>query len=222
MRGPTAWAIVGSVVTGPDLHEEHVLDDGTPVTLRNIRPSDAAELRRGFERLSPGSRYRRFLASRNTLSDETLRYLTCVDGHDHGAIVAITRAADGTEVGLGIARFIRMADDPEVAEAALTVIDDAQGKGLGRILALALARAASAQGIARFRGEILAANEPVQQLLDEAGAVVRPSGDGSLVFDVELDPPEPQRLEHTARRLLRAAASQVLGLFRGLGGSHEP
>jgi GNAT superfamily N-acetyltransferase len=203
--------------TPPELHEEHVLDDGTPVVLRMVRPSDATELRHGFERLSPSSRYRRFLASRSSLSDETLRYLTCVDGHDHVAIVALTHGPDGAEVGLGIARFIRI--EPEVAEAALTVIDDAQGKGLGRILALALARAAVAHGIHRFRGEILATNQPVQQLLEEAGAVVRPSGEGSLVFDVELNPPEPHRLELTARRLLRAAASQVLGLFRGLTGA---
>ena len=202
--------------TGSAFHEEHVLDDGTPVTLRNIRPSDAAELKRGFERLSPSSRYRRFLASRTTLSDETLHYLTCVDGHDHAAIVALTHGPDGAEIGLGIGRFIRMHDDPEVAEAALTVIDEAQGKGLGRILALALARAAVEQGVKRFRGELLAANEPVQQLLHEAGAIVHPSSDGSLVFDVELSFHEPQKLERTARGLLRAAASQVLGLFRGL------
>ena len=149
--------------TPSELHEEHVLDDGTPVVLRMVRPSDAIELKHGFERLSPSSRYRRFLATRSTLSDETLRYLTCVDGHDHVAIVALTHAPDGADVGLGIARFIRI--EPEVAEAALTVIDDAQGKGLGRILALALARAAVARGIRRFRGEILATNQPVQQLL---------------------------------------------------------
>ena len=204
--------------TPTELQEEHVLDDGTPVVLRAIRPDDAAELRRGFERLSPSSRYRRFLATRDTLSDDTLDYLTRVDGRDHAAIVALTRGPDGADVGLGIARFIRMPDEPEVAEAALTVIDDAQGKGLGRLLALALARAAVAQGIRRFRGEILATNQPVQQLLVEAGAVVKPSDDGALVFDVVLDPPEPQHLERTARQLLRAAASQLLGLFRGLTG----
>ena len=100
------------MLNGPDAQEEHVLDDGTHVSLRKIRPGDAAELRRGFDRLSPSSRYRRFLASRNTLSDETLRYLTCVDGHDHVAIVAVGHGDDGTEVGLGIARFIRLPEDP--------------------------------------------------------------------------------------------------------------
>ena len=49
--------------TGPDFHEEHVLADGTRVILRHVRPEDAGEVRRGLERLSPQSRYRRFLSA---------------------------------------------------------------------------------------------------------------------------------------------------------------
>lgn len=210
------------MLTGPGFHEDHVLDDGTPVTLRHIRPDDAAELRRGFDRLSPSSRYRRFMGGMHSLSDETLRYLTCVDCRDHVAIVAVTRAPGAeAETGLGIARFIRTADDPTVAEAAITVIDDVQGKGLGRILGITLARAALERGVRRFRGEILANNEPVRQLLDEVGGIVRRSDDASLVFDIELGPAESpdarHRFDTVARRLLRAASSHLVGLIRGLG-----
>jgi GNAT superfamily N-acetyltransferase len=213
--------------TGPDFHETHVLDDGTPVTLRHVRPDDAAELRRGFERLSPSSRYRRFLSAVNALSDEAVRYLTCVDGHDHVALVAVTRAPGSDhETGLGIARFIRAPEDPAVAEAAITVVDDAQGKGLGRILGMALARAALERNVRRFRGEILADNEPVRQLLDEVGAVVQPSSNGSVVFEVDLGPAESHapggRSEIIARRMLRAAASFLAGLIRGLAPGEPP
>ncbi|HET9992621.1 MAG TPA: GNAT family N-acetyltransferase [Kofleriaceae bacterium] len=189
--------------TGSEFLEHYRLDDGTLVRLRHVRPADAAELKRGFDRLSPSSRYRRFLAGRAALSNETLRYLTCVDGHDHVAIVAVTDAADGTEAGLGIARFIRTKDDPEAAEVAITVIDDMQRKGVGRMLALALARAAVERGVKRFRGEILAENEPVRRLLEEVGASIRPAECGSLVFEVELSR-DPHDLEMIARRLLRA------------------
>jgi GNAT superfamily N-acetyltransferase len=208
--------------TGSSFHEDHVLDDGTPVSLRHVRPDDAAELKRGFDKLSPSSRYRRFLGGLSTLSDEQLRYFTCVDGRDHVAIVAVTHApGTGAETGVGIGRFIRRADDPTVAEAALTVIDDMQGKGLGRILALTLARAALERGVKRFRGEVLTDNEPVRQLLEEVGAVVRPVGGGSIVFEVDLLPDETPSASHRreliARRLLRAAASHLAGLIRGLG-----
>jgi len=174
--------------------------------LRHVRPSDAAELARGFERLSPSSRYRRFLTGGTALSSELLRYLTCVDGHDHVAIVAATNTADGHETGIGIARFIRAKDDPDVAEAAVTVVDEMQHKGVGRRLALTLARAALERGVLRFRGELLAENDPMRRLLADAGATVRPSEDRSLVFEVQLGSHDPQQLESIVRRLLRAVS----------------
>jgi GNAT superfamily N-acetyltransferase len=226
--------------TGPDFHEDHVLDDGTKVSLRHIRPEDAAELKRGFDRLTPESRYRRFFGGVNALSESMLRYLTCVDGRDHVAIVAVAHSPSSTpsaeERGLGVGRFIRIADEPTAAEVAITVIDDAQGKGLGRLLSLTLARAARERGVERFRGEILADNTHVFQLLDELGAVVRPGGPGSVQFDVDLDPPGAdaaapsgareggeggERRELIARRLLRAAASYVVGVIRRLGAPED-
>ena len=202
--------------TGPDFHEERVLGDGTRVTLRHVRPDDATELRQGLERLSPESRYRRFLGAVTTLTDEQLRYLTCVDGQDHVAIVAEahTPGLHG-ERGLGIGRFIRLQDDPSAAEAAITVIDHAQGKGLGHLLALALARAALERGVRRCRGYILADNVAVRELLKDVGAVVSKPGPDGMAFDIELTPTpfEPgSRLDVIARRLLRVAA-RTAGVF---------
>src|SRR5262245_31036074 len=120
---------------GPEYREQHELSDGSVVTLRHIRKEDAEELRRAFERLSPTSRYRRFFGGLHTLTDDMLRYLTDVDGTNHVAIVATHESPDlKTENGVGVARFVRLADEPEVAEAAVTVSDDMQRKGLGRKL----------------------------------------------------------------------------------------
>lgn len=204
--------------TGPGFHEDHVLSDGTRVTLRHVHPEDAPELKRGLERLTPQSRYRRFLGAVTTLTDEQLRYLTCVDGRDHVAIVAVARGPDGSESGLGIARFIRQKDDPSAAEAAITVIDDAQGKGIGRLLALALARAAYERDVRRFRGQILADNVAVRQLLTDVGAVITQSKDAATGFEVELTPTPftpGSQLDLIARRLLRAAARTTELFSRG-------
>jgi RimJ/RimL family protein N-acetyltransferase len=186
---------------GPDFRQEHTLADGVRVVLRHIRADDAAELRRGFERLSSASRYRRFLSPARTLTDEQVRYFTSVDGIDHVAIVA-TSADDGS--GLGVARFVRLAGDPEAAEVAITVADGAQGKGLGSLLAVTLARAAMERGIRRFRGEVLAGNEVVRRLLEEVGARIR-SANGALAFEVDLE--SAAGADVVARRLLRAAAT---------------
>lgn len=205
--------------TGPDFHEERALNDGTLVALRHIRPEDAAELKRGFDHLSPASRHRRFLgAALTSLSDEQLRYLTNVDQDRHVAIVAETVPADGSApVGLGVARYVREADDPAVAEVAITVADEWQGKGLGRILALTLARAAHERGVQRFRGEVLADNAAIRGLLADVGAVFHEEPEG-VVFDVELTNArfEPGgRLDVVARKMLRAAATFLAGLFGG-------
>lgn len=200
----------------PALDEEHTLDDGTRVHLRFIRPDDADQLRQGFERLSPASRYRRFLGGIGHLSDQQIHYLTNVDGYDHVAIVAARRRSDGTEEGLGVARYIRVAGAPHLAEAAITVVDDAQHKGLGRLLGLALAMAARQRGITHFRGEILANNDSVRQLLREVGAQLRSAGDDHIEFDVLLDrePPAEPSPEVAIRRFLKAAATWIAGLVR--------
>src|SRR5262245_25863598 len=96
-----------------DYREEHCLADGTKVALRSICPADGRMLQEGFAKLSPISRYRRFFSGMTELSDAKVRYLTEVDGKTHVAIVATTDSLDlKTEVGLGVARFIRLADEP--------------------------------------------------------------------------------------------------------------
>jgi RimJ/RimL family protein N-acetyltransferase len=206
------------VRTGPDFREVHTLADGTAVVLRHIRPSDAPELRAGFERLSPESRYRRFFGGLSMLSDAALRYLTEVDGRDHVAIVATTESPDlKNEIGVGIARFVRLADEPGVAEAAVTVVDDAQRKGLGRILAAALATAALERDVHTFRAEVLADNQPMRAMMHEIGAAERGVATGVITYDVALDglaegAPHGGRVD----RFLRAAASSMAVLLRRL------
>lgn len=172
-----------------------VLRDGTRVRIRPVRPDDKERIARGFERLSPESRYRRFLAPKGALSASELRYLTEFDGVDHFALgaVALEPAEEGPGEregeGLAIARFVRCADDPEAAEAAVVVADDAQRKGLGRALLERLIAAARERGIRRFRCDLLANNAPVRHLLAALGPAIRAEVQGD-VLSVEIALPE--------------------------------
>jgi GNAT superfamily N-acetyltransferase len=212
------------VRTGPDFREAHTLSDGTRIVLRHIRSEDADELRRAFDRLSPESRYRRFFGGVTHLSDEALRYLTHVDGQDHVAIVATGESPDlKSEPGLGVARFVRLHDAPSVAEAAVTVVDDAQRRGLGRLLAITLAVAARERGIHTFRADVLADNEPMVSLMHEVHAQVRASADGVITFDIPLEPWKDVR-GGPIDRLFHAAAGSVAVLLRRLAlppGQHD-
>lgn len=154
-----------------DYVERVTLRDGTPVLLRLVAPEDKDLLRRGFERWSHESRYARFLVPKQRLSEDELRYLTEIDQESHFALGAIREGGDasGEAVGLGIARFIRLPDEPGEpvsAEAAIAVADDAQGKGLGRLLFLRLAAAAAERGVERFRCEVLGTNTSMKTLIE--------------------------------------------------------
>jgi hypothetical protein len=62
-----------------------VLRDESAVCVRAIRPDDKEHLRKGFERLSYQSVYRRFLHPARALTADQLRHLTEIDFRDHVA-----------------------------------------------------------------------------------------------------------------------------------------
>jgi len=131
-----------------------------------IRPDDKDRLRAGFQRMSPESRYLRFFGPKQDLSEAELRYLTEIDGLDHVAIGAARLQPDGREGdGLGVARFIRFPAEPDTAEAAIAVLDEVQGLGLGTILFMRLIAAAAERGVARFRCDVLGDNSAMVELI---------------------------------------------------------
>jgi GNAT superfamily N-acetyltransferase len=162
------------------------LRDGSRVVVRPVRPEDRELLRAGFERLGPESRYQRFLAPMAELSEEDITYLTDVDHHDHEALAAID---EETGVGVGVARFVRCADRPDTAEAAVTVIDDWQGRGVGTALLDLLAERARAEGVVRFTALLLAENRGMLDVLEAIGPLhVVDRQRGTIEIEAELPP----------------------------------
>lgn len=172
-----------------DLQAE--LEDGTPVLFRPIRPDDKELLRRGFEQLSPESRYMRFFSVIDELSDEQLRYLTEVDGDNHFAWVAVH--ADNPEVGFGVSRWIRTKEDPQIAEGAVTVIDRWHGQGLGTTLLYLAASSAIDKGLRAFKVTVLGSNNQILNLLREADITAQGWESGVAEIEVPL-PTSPEEL----------------------------
>ena len=140
----------------------HQLSDGTRILFRHIRPDDKGRLAAGLARLSPESQRRRFLMPKPRFSSSELRYLTEIDGFDHVAIVAVL--ADDPEAIVGVARFVRLREDPDAAEAAIVVGDPFQGQGLGRELGRRLGDEARDCGVTRFTATLLSDNVAAQRL----------------------------------------------------------
>jgi GNAT superfamily N-acetyltransferase len=177
-----------------EAYEETVpLADGQRVHLRLMRPSDKDLLRAGFERLSPDSRYARFMAPKARLTERELDYLTKVDGRDHFAMGAIRRHLVSKPEGIGSARFVRLSDRPDTAEPAITVVDDYQGKGLGSVLLQRLIEAAWERDVRWFCTELLAENKASRRMMESLSPEVqfRAAGDGALIATIPV--PEPDR-----------------------------
>jgi RimJ/RimL family protein N-acetyltransferase len=173
------------------------LRDGPAVLIRPVHSADAALVADGFARLSPRSRQLRFLTAKKQLSSAELRYFTDVDHHDHEALVAVN-PADGR--GVGIARYIRHANDPHAAEIAVTVVDDWQGRGLGTALVTRLSSRAGCAGIHRFTALVAEDNTAVARMLRNTSARLAARGPGTVEYEITLTPPRRARPHPPAAR----------------------
>ena len=178
-----------------------VLLDGSFVRIRQGHRSDRALLLRGFARLSPESRYRRFLAPMPELTEGMIRYLTEIDHHDHEAMIAID---EDCGEGIGVARYVRSATRPTVAEVAVTVIDDWQRRGLGTLLLELISARAREEGITTFTALMLATNQDMIDMLMRLDP--HPSIDQELgTIEIEIEIPAVG-LAPALRKLLAIAA----------------
>jgi RimJ/RimL family protein N-acetyltransferase len=150
---------------------------GRPL-LRRLQPSDRPLVETLLERLSERSRTLRFAAPMPRIPERVIRHLCAVDGSNH---VAVGAFANGELVGMG--RFVRLQPGSTTAEVALTVVDDWQGRGLGRELLDAVALAALEVGVEQLTFTVSGDNHPAQKLLGRAGVRLRFSaglGEGTL------------------------------------------
>jgi RimJ/RimL family protein N-acetyltransferase len=162
------------------------LRDGSKVLIRQVQSTDAPLVADGFTRLSAQSRQMRFLTPKKELSPAELRYFTDVDHHDHEALGALNQA-DGR--GVGIARYIRHAEDPQAAEIAVTIVDDWQGRGLGTELLTRLSGRARQEGIHRFTALVADDNMAMAGLLRNMSADLAGRGPGTVEYEITLTPP---------------------------------
>lgn len=146
-------------------------------------------MRAALERLSPDSRYRRFMSCKATFTDQEVAQLTDADGIDHVALCALLERPNSSPEIIGAARYFRLGDPERTAEPAIMVVDDYQGAGLGSALFRQLLGVAAEHGIRRFQCELLTSNVPMKRLIDQVsgGSATYTQGEpGSLVAKIPL------------------------------------
>jgi hypothetical protein len=85
-----------------------------------------------------------------------------------------------------VARCARLPGESDVAEVAVTVVDEYQGRGLGRLLFTLLAASTRGAGIERFRAYVLPDNARVRAAADRLGARATLESPGLLRYEVSL------------------------------------
>lgn len=148
------------------------LRDGTPITLRPIRPEDEPLMVAFHQTLSEQSVYFRWLhmiGLSQRVAHERLIGICFIDYDREMALVAdYTNPQTGQHAILGVGRLIKAPHDRS-AEFALLVSDPYQHQGLGTELLRRLIQIGRDENLERLTGDILAENLGMQAICRKLG-----------------------------------------------------
>lgn len=185
------------------------LRDGSRMYLRPVLPGDNPRVRKGPVHFSTETIYRRFQTAYQP-SPALMAYLFEVDYVDHFVWV-LTDGADGPDGPMvADARFVRLHENPTVAEIAFMVGDDYQGKGIGTFLMDALVPAARGSGIERFAARVLSDNFPMRKILEHYGATWERDDRNMIVTEFDVPEPKQLALSHKQYRDIYTLAQHVI------------
>jgi len=155
------------------LVQKSQLDDGTPFTIRPIRPEDAQSEQDFVSKLSSQTKHFRFMGGLTKLTPTMLARFTQIDYDREMALLALTED-DGKQEQQGVARYVVNKDDTS-CEFAVVVSDRLQHHGIGKRLMNALMDAARTQGLTLIEGTVLSDNHAMLDLMTRLGFTIKPS-----------------------------------------------
>lgn len=168
------------------------LRDGTPLTIRVMRPDDRDRIVAAFSKLDANTIYTRFFSHRKEIPAATLDRIAAIDFVNLAGLVAtIGAGADETVIASATYVGIPAADGVKAAEVAFTVEEDYQRQGLASRLLAALATLARRHGIVRFEADVLAGNTAMLAVFQRSGLPMRRgrTQDGAVHLTLDLAAP---------------------------------
>jgi acetyltransferase len=164
----------------PNQYESHwLLRDGTPVLLRPMKPEDEPLVSEFLGKCSEETVYFRYFRLIKKWTHEMLIRFTQNDYDREIGLMAIGQPP-GPEVMMGVSRMV-MAADRSTAEFAVIVADPWQGKGLGPKLVEKIKDIAREQQVKLLRGDVLAQNQPMLEMVKRLGFTLRKDAEGGTV-----------------------------------------
>ncbi|MDO5625906.1 MAG: bifunctional acetate--CoA ligase family protein/GNAT family N-acetyltransferase [Pseudomonadota bacterium] len=156
------------------------LRGGGEYRVRPIHPDDAHALQAMMKRLSPESRYFRFVSSMAELPPQMLARFTLIDYDREMALCAVVDAEDEDAQGhktrreriIAVSRYITNPDQTS-CEFSLVVDDAYAGQGLGTRMMLSIMDAARERGLQEIIGLVLTHNNGMLKLMRSLGFEVK-------------------------------------------------
>ncbi|HZW22743.1 GNAT family N-acetyltransferase, partial [Noviherbaspirillum sp.] len=152
--------------------QEWPMRGGGHYAVRPIRPDDAQMLQDFVRRMSPESRYFRFVSTMRELSVKMLAKFTLIDYDREMALVAMHRERTPSEDGgfseteriIGVSRYVTNPDQ-NTCEFSLAIADEFNGQGVGSRMMLSIMDVARSKGLAQIEGLVLSNNAPMLKLM---------------------------------------------------------
>ena len=169
----------------PNQYEsDWLLEDGTPVLLRPMRPEDEPLVTELLHNCSDDTLYFRYF---HLIKKWTHQMLIRFTQNDYDREIGLTAFGQppGPVTMMGVGRLV-MAPERDTAEFAVIVADPWQGKGLGQKLIERVMEIARENGVNLLWGEVLAANLPMLELVKKLGfRVSRDESDDTRRVEME-------------------------------------
>jgi acetyltransferase len=159
--------------------------DALGVTLRPIRPEDAAIEQELVEGLSARSSRLRFRSGMRGLTPSALARFTQIDYDREMALIAVSEE-EGREKEVGVCRYVTLPDGI-TCEYAIVLADAWQRRGLGRHMMDELIGIARSRGLATMMGWVAADNDGMLRMCDALGFKVARDEDDPGTRCVTLD-----------------------------------
>ncbi|HSA47606.1 MAG TPA: GNAT family N-acetyltransferase [Candidatus Competibacteraceae bacterium] len=158
------------------------LRNGTPVTIRAIRPEDKTRLVSAFKKLDRESVYTRFFQYVTELTDQALKRATEIDFDREVALVVTTNLGD-EEIIIGTGRYVVFAetDAGRSAEVAFIVEEDYQGLGIASRIFRHLVQIGRQNNVLRFTADVLSGNQAMLRVFAGSGLPMKQQRDGGVV-----------------------------------------
>ena len=159
------------------------LHDGTPATIRPIRPEDEPLLVEFHHTLSEQSVYQRYfhpIPLSERIAHERLTRIAFISYEREMALVAEKRDQALKPHIIGVGRLIKLRGGQE-AEFAILISDEYQHQGLGRELLSRLVAIGRQEGVKRIVGDILPDNVGMIRVSEQVGFACKYHADEGVV-----------------------------------------